>query len=179
MKYTEITHNGEKIVIVDEDMQITDEQTALDLMMSVAWLSEAQRIVLRKEHLSEDFFDLSTKLAGGILQKAVNYKVKLAVVGDFSSYTSKAWKDFVRECNAGQDFCFVENIEQAITFFGRPKDDLDRYAELVIAQMMRERQIAEELSDDERFRMEHTSNQRRFEYDYEEDLYEPIYDDED
>lgn len=37
----------------------------------------------------------------------------------------------------------------------------------------------EEEKNQEQLRMAHRSNQRRFEYDYEEDFYEPIYEDDD
>jgi len=39
---------------------------------------------LNKSAICDDFFDLSTGLAGEILQKFVNYHVKIAIVGDFS-----------------------------------------------------------------------------------------------
>ncbi|WP_083996437.1 DUF4180 domain-containing protein [Desulfosporosinus acididurans] len=54
----------------------------------------------------EDFFDLKTKLAGEILQKFVNYHVRIAIVGDFSGYKSKSLKDFIYESNNGKDVFF-------------------------------------------------------------------------
>ncbi len=47
--------------------------------------------------ICDDFFDLSTRLAGEILQKFINYHVKIAIIGDFSIYTSKSLKDFIYE----------------------------------------------------------------------------------
>lgn len=41
---------------------------------------------LNKEAVSDEFFALSTRLAGEILQKFVNYGIRLAVYGDFSEY---------------------------------------------------------------------------------------------
>ena len=41
---------------------------------------------------SEAFFDLKTRLAGEILQKYINYHVKVAIIGDFSVYRAKACK---------------------------------------------------------------------------------------
>ena len=61
---------------------------------------------------------------------------------------------------------------------GRKRDELDRYAERMIEQMLNEKRgLGEEMSDEERLRTEHRNNQRRFEYDYEEDFYEPLYED--
>ena len=74
------------------------------------------RIIVREQNLSNDFFDLKTRLAGDILQKFSNYRVKLAIVGDFSKYkNSKSFKDFVRESNKGNLIFFVDNFESAIS----------------------------------------------------------------
>ena len=69
--------------------------------------------------LVADFFDLSTKIAGGILQKLINYKMKLAIIGDFYAYESKALKDFIHECNTGNNIFFVEDEAQAIYSLGK------------------------------------------------------------
>lgn len=53
-------------------------------------------------------------IAGDILQKFVNYGIKLAIFGDFSKYTSKPLKDFIYECNQGQDVFFVKDEAEAI-----------------------------------------------------------------
>ena len=71
-------------------------------------------MVLNKDGICEEFFDLKTKLAGDILQKYINYKVKLAIVGDFSGYTSKSLRDFIYECNNGNDIFFVPDEQEAI-----------------------------------------------------------------
>ena len=67
-----------------------------------------------KQDVVDDFFALSTCLAGEILQKFVNYGVRFAIYGDFSEYTSKPLKDFIYESNKGRDFYFQPNIELAV-----------------------------------------------------------------
>ena len=62
----------------------------------------------------EDFFILSTGLAGDILQKYVNYGGRIAIYGDFSHYTSKPLKDFIYESNRGKDVFFVKTEAEAI-----------------------------------------------------------------
>ena len=74
-----------------------------------------------KENLTEEFFQLKTKVAGNILQKVVNYKMKLAIVGDYSKYSSKSLKDFMYECNNGNDIFFVEDESQAIILISGSK----------------------------------------------------------
>lgn len=112
-----ITRKGthKNIAVVQNDsLIITDLQSALDFAMTIRYDTGASNLVIAKECVTEDFFALSTKLAGEILQKYVNYGIKLAIVGDFSGYTSKALHDFIYESNKGKDFFFVPDVEEAI-----------------------------------------------------------------
>ncbi len=113
IKITEV--NGQKIALVHEDtILLKDEQSALDFIMTTSYETSSNRLTLNKEAISEDFFNLSTKLAGNILQKFVNYHIKFAIVGDFSGYSSKALKDFIYECNKGNHIFFVPTEQEAI-----------------------------------------------------------------
>ncbi|MGZ4135560.1 MAG: DUF4180 domain-containing protein, partial [Tumebacillaceae bacterium] len=58
--------------------------------------------------------DLKTRLAGEILQKFINYRVKVAIVGDFSMYSSRSLQDFIYESNGGTDIFFLPTEQQAI-----------------------------------------------------------------
>ncbi|EHQ89279.1 DUF4180 domain-containing protein [Desulfosporosinus youngiae] len=107
--------NNNIIALVQSDeLLIMDIQSALDFIATVNYESGCNRIVINKEAITEDFFKLSTGLAGEILQKFVNYRVKLAIVGDFSGYTSKPLKDFIYECNHGNHVFFVVSEDEAI-----------------------------------------------------------------
>lgn len=68
----------------------------------------------RDSTVIEDFFVLSTGLAGEVLQKYANYGGRMAVYGDFSHYTSKPLHDFIYESNKGRDVFFVETEDEAI-----------------------------------------------------------------
>lgn len=70
-------------------------------------------LILEEKQLHPDFFDLKTKFAGELLQKFSNYKVRLAIVGDFSQYESKSMKDFIYESNKQGLVFFVDHKEQA------------------------------------------------------------------
>ena len=93
---------------------ITDVQSALDLLATVRYQTDCDRVIIDKSAVSEDFFDLKTRLAGEILQKFVTYDMRIAVVGDFSIYTSKSLKDFIYESNKGNHVFFVQNEDEAI-----------------------------------------------------------------
>jgi len=115
MNIKTIEANGHMITVVHGDsLLLKDEQSALDMMMTISYEKGSNRISLNKEAISEDFFNLSTKLAGSILQKFVNYNIKFAIIGDFSVYTSKALKDFIYECNEGNHVFFVTSEQEAI-----------------------------------------------------------------
>ncbi len=105
------------IFIESDEILINDVNSALDLMMSVQYETNSNKIIIKKESIVEDFFDLKTKIAGEVLQKFINYNVKVAIIGDFSIYTSKALKDFIYECNSGRDIFYLENLESAINKF--------------------------------------------------------------
>lgn len=100
--------------IRNNEILIKDVESALDLMATVRYETDCDRIILNKSAISEDFFDLSTKLAGDILQKYINYQMKIAIVGDFSVYNSKSLRDFIYECNNGKDIFFLQDENKAI-----------------------------------------------------------------
>lgn len=107
--------NGIPIAVVQsETVVLTDGQAALDALATIHYETGASRIVMHKEAVADDFFTLSTGLAGEILQKFINYRSKLAIVGDFSRYTSKSLQDFIYECNTGRDFFFVSSEAEAL-----------------------------------------------------------------
>lgn len=109
--------NREKGVayVQEAGLMISNVQSALDLFATIRYEYGCNAMIIEKEAIVEDFFDLSTRLAGEIVQKYVNYGMKLAVIGDFSSYSSKSLQDYIYECNKGKDIFFVKNEEEATT----------------------------------------------------------------
>ncbi|RYG19765.1 MAG: DUF4180 domain-containing protein, partial [Chitinophagaceae bacterium] len=71
------------------------------------------------KNITSDFFDLSTKMAGEILQKFSNYKMRLAIVGDFSNYQSQSFKDFVYESNKHGQINFVNSKTEAVSVLSK------------------------------------------------------------
>lgn len=118
MKIATIKQSTIEIAVVkSNEVLLKDVQSALDLMATVQYETGCSYIILDKSSICEDFFDLKTKLAGDILQKFVNYYVKIAIVGDFSGYTSKSLNDFIYESNNGKDVFFLANEAQAAEKF--------------------------------------------------------------
>lgn len=106
-------------VIIGTDKVITDAQTALDVLMSAKYDAGTKNIIIDKKLVCEDFFILSTGLAGEILQKYINYGGRIAIYGDYSHYTSKPLKDFIYESNKGKDVFFVATQDEAIDMLTR------------------------------------------------------------
>ena len=110
-----VKENGRDIAVVSGDAaEAATVQAALDLAMTAKYEAGAERIAIDKRVLGEDFFVLSTGIAGEILQKFINYHVKAAMFGDYSRYTSKPLRDFIYESNNGKDFFFTASKEEAV-----------------------------------------------------------------
>lgn len=116
---TEILGAERNIAHVVPDEPIADAGTALDAAMSAKYETGCDRLIFDKAALAEPFFILSSGLAGEILQKFVNYRLKVAIVGDYSQYTSKPLHDFIRESNRGRDVFFVSTIEDAVELLAK------------------------------------------------------------
>lgn len=115
MKTEIITKNNTAVAAVNSDeLLITDVQSALDLIMTIKYETGCTNIAINKEAIVNDFFVLSTCLAGEILQKFINYGVRFAIYGDFSKYTSKPLKDFMYESNKGKNIYFQPIMEKAV-----------------------------------------------------------------
>ncbi len=69
--------------------------------------------ILHEQALSPAFFDLSSGVAGEILQKFSNYRLKVAIVGEFDHRKSKSLQAFIGESNRGGEVLFVKTVEQA------------------------------------------------------------------
>lgn len=93
---------------------ISDVQSALDVLMTAKYEAGTKNIVIDKGLIAEEFFILSTGLAGEILQKYINYGGRIAIYGDYSHYTSKPLRDFIYESNKGRDAFFAATEEKAI-----------------------------------------------------------------
>lgn len=115
MKTEVIKRNNVSIAVIHSDeCLITDAQSALDLVMSVQYETGCRNIAMNKAAIIDDFFILSSCLAGEILQKFINYHIKFAIYGDFSKYTSKPLKDFMVESNRGKDVFFQPSAALAV-----------------------------------------------------------------
>jgi hypothetical protein len=107
-------HNGKKIAeAISENILIQNASDSLDLLGNIYYL-DFDKIILHQKNITSEFFDLKNGLAGEILQKFSNYRVRLAIVGDFSIYTSKSITDFIFESNKVKQINFVKSVDEAL-----------------------------------------------------------------
>ena len=101
---------GSETIKTPEDM--------LDIMVDAGY-NDCSGMIINENSFHPDFFDLSTGLAGEILQKFSNYRMKLAITGNFSDVKSKSLRDYIRESNKRREICFVESAVEALSIFGK------------------------------------------------------------
>ena len=112
MEFREIADTG-IVEIVAQGIVINTVEDGTDLLGN-AYYQGYEKLILHKENITPDFFDLKTKLAGEILQKFSNYRVRLVILGDFSNVESKSLQDFIRESNKGKLVNFLESRDEGV-----------------------------------------------------------------
>jgi len=114
MKIEAHTISGTKIAEIISDTTIIETaEDGLDLLGNL-YYQDFGTIILHEKNITPSFFDLKTGIAGEILQKFSNYRVRLAIVGDFSNYQSKSIKDFIFESNKTGQIHFVSSTSEAL-----------------------------------------------------------------
>jgi hypothetical protein len=95
-----------------EGALVSSTQDALDLIGSA--FSRADVVAVPAGRLDERFFDLRSGLAGEVMQKFVNYRLRLVVVGglDGRAAPGTALGDLVAESNRGSHVWFVADLDE-------------------------------------------------------------------
>lgn len=110
------THNindAEIAEVISDRILISTAENGLDLLGNL-YYQGFDKIVIHEVNITPDFFDLKNGIAGEILQKFSNYRVRLATVGDLSKYPSKSLTDFIYESNKGRQINFVNSRAEAL-----------------------------------------------------------------
>ncbi|RZK57403.1 MAG: DUF4180 domain-containing protein [Pedobacter sp.] len=110
------THHINNIKIAEviaEDIILNSAEDGLDLLGNL-YYQDFDKIIIYEKNITPDFFDLKTGIAGEILQKFSNYRVQLAIIGDFEKFESKSIKDFIFESNKSKHINFVNTLANAL-----------------------------------------------------------------
>jgi hypothetical protein len=103
---------GVPVLVCDPDgPPVATVQDALDLV-GAAFLG-AEVVAVPASRLDEDFFSLGTRFAGEVMQKFVNYRLRLVVLGDISRHlaASAALRALVHESNQADHVWFLPDLD--------------------------------------------------------------------
>jgi hypothetical protein len=95
-----------------EGPPLATDRDASDIV-GEAFSAGASLVAIPVVRLSPAFLDLKTRFAGEVLQKFVNYGLRVVVIGDVSAQVaaSEPLRDFVRESNRGRHVWFVDDLQ--------------------------------------------------------------------
>jgi hypothetical protein len=114
MKIQTHTIHGKSIAeVISDTAVIATAEDGADLLGNL-YYQGFDRIIVHQKNITPAFFDLKTGIAGEILQKFSNYRVRLAIVGDFSHYPSQSMRDFIRESNRTGHIYFAASVAEAV-----------------------------------------------------------------
>lgn len=105
---------GTKVWVCAPDGPPLDSERAATDIIGDTFGSGVEMVVIPVPRLGPGFLTLSTQLAGEVIQKFVNYRLRVAFVGDISASVaaSDALRDFVRESNRGRHVWFVASMTE-------------------------------------------------------------------
>lgn len=100
------------LVVADDGPPLGTGDGLLDVVGDALGVG-AEVVAVPLGRLGDDFLRLRTRVAGEVLQKFVNYRLRVAVVGDVTAAVaaSDALRDFVRESDRGRHVWFVADLD--------------------------------------------------------------------
>jgi hypothetical protein len=101
------------LVCAADGPALRDDADLLDVI-GEASAHQAELVLLPVERLPAEFFPLRSGVAGSLVQKFVNYRLRLAILGDVSVHVAgnDAVRDFVHEANRGRQLWFVATEDE-------------------------------------------------------------------
>jgi hypothetical protein len=104
---------GHRCLIAAADGPVVRDVDAARDLIAEAMSHRASVLVVPATRLDDAFFQLRSGLAGEVLQKAMNYRRKFAVIGDVSPHVaaSNAFRDLVVESKCSDSFFFEPDLE--------------------------------------------------------------------
>ena len=110
---THQANNSQIAEVISEEIVVKTPEEGLQLLVDL-YYQDFDKIIIHEKNITPEFFDLKTGIAGEILQKFSNYRVRLVIVGDFIQYPGKSIKDFIYESNHGKQVNFLDSLEEAV-----------------------------------------------------------------
>jgi len=91
---------------------LRSEEDVMDLI-AASWEHGVNRAIIGEEALTDEFFRLRTGLAGLMLQKLVNYRLRTAAIITKEETIQGRAKEMMAELNKGSDFRVFARLADA------------------------------------------------------------------
>jgi hypothetical protein len=103
---------GQRVYVCADEGPSLAEDPELSGLIGDLFGCDARIVAIPLGRLGPDFLRLSSGVAGHVLQKLVNYRFQIAILGDVSAATaaSNPLRDFIRESNRGKTVWFTPNL---------------------------------------------------------------------
>jgi hypothetical protein len=111
---TASVHHGVRVLHCAPDGPVlANDRDAADVV-GAAISHRATLIGIPVARLTDGFFTLRTRIAGEIVGKLVNYRLRVAIIGDIADHlaASSALRDWVTESNRGRQLWFVTDLAE-------------------------------------------------------------------
>lgn len=108
------------MICTPEGIPLDTEGVATELIGEAISL-RSEIVVIPAERMTDDFFELSTGVAGEITQKFANYRIRLAVIGDIEARlaANESLGSWVAEANRGTEVWFCPTFDDFIVRLDR------------------------------------------------------------
>jgi hypothetical protein len=104
MNYHRVEKNGQNYVeVLPDAWRVKSEAEALDLIAACGE-HHTHRLLLHAASLPEDFYNLRSGLAGAVLQKFSNYRLRVAAIIPDEQAAQGRFGEMVLEANRGSQF---------------------------------------------------------------------------
>jgi hypothetical protein len=110
---TSVRHGVRVLLLPDDGPPIATETDATDVV-GEAYGGDAEVVAVPVTRLTPEFTRLASGVAGAIVQKFVNYRLRLVVVGslDHLGGSTGPVADWVREADRGRELWFVADLDE-------------------------------------------------------------------
>lgn len=105
--------------ITGEQGEIKGMDAIMDLIGDIAFNHRVDKILADRTLIDESFFDLRSGFLGELTQKFTNYRLKLAITGDFSFIESLAMKAYIAESRLGKTVRFAKSREDGLRWLAQ------------------------------------------------------------
>ena len=112
MQVSLVEIGGARCIVAGGDGVLIGNEESARALVEATLNERAAVVVLPVAQIDPAFFQLRSGMAGAFLQKLIQYRRKIAIVGDVSAFVaaSDALRDFVVECDRGGDVLFVGDL---------------------------------------------------------------------